>query len=255
MKAGNGSTAVMQRRDEAADSLDDFPTPPWATRALLKHVLGNVGRPTPYVQRTAWEPCCNRGYMAKPLGEQYRRVIATDIADYGWEGQHGLHDFLMPFLPDFCVGGVDDVFANPPFRLAREFIDRGLQVARETVSMIVRSAFLEGIERYEELFYPRPPTLIAQFAERVVMVKGRLLNPSWWYWDDDADDGKGKWKRPTSATAYCWLVWSKLDPAPKGGLSRTMWIPPCRLQLERDGDYPPPPPAPEHAPPRPGAAA
>lgn len=35
----NVSTAVMQRRVEAPDSLDFFPTPPWATRALCEHVL------------------------------------------------------------------------------------------------------------------------------------------------------------------------------------------------------------------------
>lgn len=32
----NRSTAVMQRRVEPLDSLDDFPTPPWATRALCE---------------------------------------------------------------------------------------------------------------------------------------------------------------------------------------------------------------------------
>ena len=35
----NKSHAVMAQRSEAKDSLDDFPTPPWATRALLEHVL------------------------------------------------------------------------------------------------------------------------------------------------------------------------------------------------------------------------
>lgn len=32
----NTSHAVMAQRVEAHDSLDDFPTPPWATRALLE---------------------------------------------------------------------------------------------------------------------------------------------------------------------------------------------------------------------------
>ena len=35
----NLSHAVMAQRHEAKDSLDDFPTPPWATRALLERVL------------------------------------------------------------------------------------------------------------------------------------------------------------------------------------------------------------------------
>jgi hypothetical protein len=32
----NTSHAVMAQRVEPAHSLDDFPTPPWATRALLR---------------------------------------------------------------------------------------------------------------------------------------------------------------------------------------------------------------------------
>jgi hypothetical protein len=34
------SYAVMSNRIEAVDSLDMFPTPPWATRALVKHMHG-----------------------------------------------------------------------------------------------------------------------------------------------------------------------------------------------------------------------
>jgi hypothetical protein len=34
----NTSYAVMAQRIEAQDSLDDFPTPPWA-RALKEHIL------------------------------------------------------------------------------------------------------------------------------------------------------------------------------------------------------------------------
>ena len=36
----NRSSAVMQQRSEPHDSLDDFPTPPWATRALCQHLQG-----------------------------------------------------------------------------------------------------------------------------------------------------------------------------------------------------------------------
>jgi hypothetical protein len=34
----NTSHAVMAQRIEAADSPDDFPTPPWATRGLMEYV-------------------------------------------------------------------------------------------------------------------------------------------------------------------------------------------------------------------------
>ena len=34
----NRTSAVMQSRREPHDSLDDFPTPPWGTRALLERL-------------------------------------------------------------------------------------------------------------------------------------------------------------------------------------------------------------------------
>jgi hypothetical protein len=41
----NTSHAVMAQRAEAKDSLDNFPTPPWATRALIEHVLDAKASP------------------------------------------------------------------------------------------------------------------------------------------------------------------------------------------------------------------
>lgn len=230
--AQNTSHAVMQQRHEAHDSLDDFPTPKFATRAALKYAFPKLSCWRGAKERTVWEPCCNRGYMATPLAEEYGSVRATDIHDYGWSGQQATHDFLMPF----DRGPTTDVVANPPFRLALEFIWRGLDVIPQDglVAMLVRCAFQEGQDRYEKLFQPRPPTLIAQFSERVIMAKGRLLDPSRWYWDGEAK----KWKKPSTATAYCWMIWTHQDAPAPGGAARTVWIPPCRTSLERSGDYP-----------------
>ena len=216
MMAQNVSTAVMQRRVEAHDSLDDFPTPPWATRALMKHVIMPIAGPVS--DQSCWEPACNRGHMARPLAEFFRRVDASDIHDYGYEfdGQQRVVDFLFPFSlsPMQEAQGVDWIITNPPFRLAQQFIERSSQIARHGFAMIVRSAFLEGVGRHRDLFSVNPPSIIAQFTERVVMVKGRL-------------DGKG-----STATAYCWLVW--IDGETE---TRFQWIPPCRRQLERASDY------------------
>lgn len=207
----NTSTAVMQRRVEAHDSLDDFPTPPWATRALLKHVImPAVG---PVSDLTCWEPACNRGHMARPLGEFFRDVQASDIHDYG--NGYWIGDFLYPTsYPNGRFGAPNWIITNPPFRLAQQFIDRSGQIARDGFAMIVRSAFLEGVGRHKELFSKNPPSIIAQFTERVVMVKGRL-------------EPKG-----STATAYCWLVWIDGETD-----TRFQWIPPCRKALERSSDY------------------
>jgi hypothetical protein len=205
----NRSHAVMAQRAEPSDSLDFFPTHPWATRALCEHVL-------PLKGRTVWEPAAGKGDMVRPLREYADIVVASDVHDYG-EGDETFfqHDFLMPYVP-FVVGRAHWIITNPPFRLAEQFITRGLEIAREGVAVLVRSVSVESVGRYENLFSVRPPSIIAQFVERVPMVKGRL--------DKDA----------STATSYAWLVFERL---PSGRPTRFVWIPPCRKKLERPGDY------------------
>lgn len=205
MALQNTSHAVMAQRAEPRDSLDDFPTPPWATRALIEHV---ISRPAPWF--TAWDPACNRGFMARPLREYFGHVFASDIADYG---EHVVSDFLRD---DYIAPRPHWIITNPPFRLAENFIEHALGLAFTGVAMLVRTSFLEGVGRYERLFSKRPPAIIAPFVERVPMVKGRC---------DPA---------ASTATAYCWLVWHVQAAA---AAPRVVWIPPCRKQLEREGDY------------------
>ena len=63
VKTQNKSHAVMAQRHEPTDSLDDFPTPPWATRALVEHVIG-VDEVS---SKKCLVPACGRGYMATAL--------------------------------------------------------------------------------------------------------------------------------------------------------------------------------------------
>lgn len=200
----NRSTAVMQRRIEAHDSLDDFPTPPWATRALCERL-----RYLRLWEMTAREPAANRGHMVKPLRQYFGSVEASDIFDYGAGFQQADYLFGPPPNP------VHWTITNPPFRLAEQFIQRMIETSTVGCAIIVRSAFLEGVGRYQNLFSKTPPALVMQFVERAPMVKGRL--------DKDA----------ASATAYSWLVWN----AGHKGNTTLEWIAPCRKQLEMTGDY------------------
>lgn len=203
----NRSSAVMQQRSEPHSSLDDFPTPPWATRSLCEWI---EGRGYKLCDMTCREPAANRGHMVKALDEYFGTVWASDIHDYG-SGFH-VQDYL--FGEDH-VGFVDWTISNPPFRLAEQFIHQALKNSRLGVAMIVRSAFLEGVGRYRDLFSTTPPDDILQFSERVVMHKGKL-------------SAKG-----STATAYCWLVW-RLAPQDRTSFH---WIAPCRKRLERAEDY------------------
>ena len=202
----NISHAVMAQRHEPKDSPDDFPTPPWATRALLKHVINDQN----FEQMTCLEPACGRGYMSRPLSEQFGRVDSADLIDYGFGD---VRDFLTyPYL----AGSHDWVITNPPFKRAQDFIERAMTVAKSGVAILARTVFLESIGRYEGLFKKNPPTYFAQFTERVPMVKGRLD------------------KKASTATGYAWFVWLKGD-AHEG--TRLVWIPPCRRSLEEPEDY------------------
>lgn len=211
----NTSSAVMQQCRDRDDVLNYFPTPPWATRALCEVLPGGVSR---HLQRV-WEPACGEGHMAMPLGESFGEVIATDIHDYSgtFAAQAGVADFLFDPLLFRQFGPAPDwVITNPPFRLAEQFIRQGLQVCTMGCAFFVRSAFLEGVGRYQSLFSDHPPGWIYQFSERVPLRKGRL------------DRGL------STATSYCWLVFPKSRP------SRTEfhWFAPCRARLERSADCP-----------------
>ncbi len=142
----SGAGAVMASRREPPDALDYFPTPPWATRALFRHVLPAMG-----VEAidNVWEPACGEGHMAEVVAEFVNgQVVASDVFDYGM-GQTPVDFLIEPMLikPDWVI-------TNPPFNLLCEFALRALEIATEGVA------------------------LFAPFVERVPMVKGR--------WDSEA---------------------------------------------------------------------
>jgi hypothetical protein len=214
----SGHTSVMASRKEPPDSLDFFPTPPWATRALCEHVIDIRGK-------TVWEPACGDFAMVNPLREYAQFVVASDVHQYG---RNAVRDFLWPDVADNPALGegqrpkVDWIITNPPFRLAEQFVNRGLELAGIGVAVLVRTVFLESIARYENLFRDRPPMIFAPFVERVPMVKGRLD------------------RNVSTATAYCWLVWYRFDPdhdVEPRERCHVVFIPPCRAKLERDNDY------------------
>jgi len=208
-------------RVEDADSRDYSPTPPWATRALFHYVLPCLGygetfwRGAPF---TVWEPACGEGHIAAVLQEFFWPdcVTATDIHDYSTEGRSppaffGTRDFLES-APDF--GREDWIITNPPFGdRVLPFMRTALDRAGTGVALFLQLRYLEGVERYDEVFRNRPPSLVAPFVERVPLHMGRY-----------EPDG-------STMTAFMWLVWVKgMAPRPP------FWIPPSRKDLTRPDD-------------------
>lgn len=233
MSGPNRSSAVMAQRHEALDSLDDFPTPPWATRAFLEWAKVNLAlAPASKVR----EPAANRGHMVKVLEEVFSEVEASDIHDYS--AGYPLRDFLRDDdMLDNPTERVALTCTNPPFNLAEDFARRGLDTS-DHLALLLRVPWLEGEGRYKRLFVHTPPSDVLFFCERVVMWKGVLLDPDVPILNTKKD-GTQVVEKPTTATAYAWFVWRR-------GANQKCYdfIPPgTRARLTRPGDYPP---VPEH---------
>lgn len=194
-----GARAIMASRIEPPDSLDFFPTPPWATRAFVQHVALPVLGALPDLDAVK-EPACGEGHMAEPLRETFSHVAASDIHPYGY-GE----------VSDFLAAGPDHaaawIFTNPPFNLAADFVRKALGLATRGAAVLVRTQWLHTEERYE-LFGEHPPTVIAYYVERVPMHRGR--------WEPEG----------STATDTCWVCWVH-GAAPRP----PMWIPPGQRKL------------------------
>jgi hypothetical protein len=213
-KSQNTSPAVMQQRASPL-GLDYFPTPPWATRALCQWLLS---RNHFWDDEIVIDPAAGGGHMATVLREYFGVVVESDVVQYPGTS-YGLGDFTDPEYCGFLsLQRPAWVITNPPFTLAEQFVFNALRITHGGVALLVRTAFLEGVKRHENIFSCVPPTHVLQFAERVPMHQGRL-------------DPKG-----STATAYCWAVWIKTEMAYRS--TRLEWLAPCRKRLERDGDYP-----------------
>lgn len=213
MTRPSGFSSVMAQRREPPDSLDFFPTPPWATRALVEHVLKPLGFDPCW--SSAYDPCCGEGHMSETLRESFGRVDASDVFDYG----RGFR--VADVLADDAFDGdvCDLLITNPPFNVAAEIAARAHGCNRfEAVFLLLRTVWLEGGERYRRIFEFYPPTVFAPFVERVPMIKGRY-HP-----------------KARSATSYAWFGWLG-EKWPVGRPNRAItFIPPCRRQLETKAD-------------------
>lgn len=201
----------IQTRNNDAKSIEDFPTPPWATRAMIDHSL-----PEDLSEFTCWEPCANRGYMVNVLRENFGTVIGSDIADYG--AGFPLIDFLTGATPMDHGMPVDYIITNPPFNLSLQFYERWLEMDVPKLYMLLRTNWVEGIGRYKKIFSDGKLVRMIQYAERVPILEGRL-------------DKDGVTQMP-----YAWFAFDKEKS--KYQQTRIAWIPPCRKDYDYETDWP-----------------
>ena len=148
------------------------------------------------ISPTVWECACGGGHLVDALHNMGYGVFYTDIVDYGYPDTI-LHDFFgeLPFdSPDKKVNM--DIITNPPYSMAKEFIEKALDVVSDNqkVIMLLKLTFLESKKR-RELFEKYPPKYIYVSSSRLQCAKNGDF--------ETYKNGTG------TAIAYAWFVWEK----------------------------------------------
>lgn len=172
----NGAVMPAAKRTADIGGADFFPTPAWATRALL--AVESFDGPI-------WEPAAGDGAMARVLIAAGYDVTASDLFDRGY-GETGVN-----FLTE--DRRFPTIITNPPYNAAEGFIDAALRQATGRVAMLLRLAFLEGVSRQKTLFSVNPPSRVWAFSERCTfapagssITTGGTTAYAWFIWDRNA---------------------------------------------------------------------
>lgn len=167
------------------DGPDFYPTPTWATYALMENekFTGDI-----------WESACGDGAMSEVLAH-YNNVRSSDLYDRGY-GESGI-DFRC------TQSSCDNVVTNPPFHSAEEFVHSATKLADRKFALLLRLAFLEGVSRQNTIFSKIPPSRVHVFSERITFYP------------------KGAKIKGSGTTAYAWFIWDK----DHFGTTELKWLP------------------------------
>ncbi|NCB78547.1 MAG: hypothetical protein EOM41_00845 [Bacilli bacterium] len=176
------------KRDKSKSYCDLYNTPEVALDKLFAHPSVGIN-----INSRFLEPCCGKGVITEYLKKQQKiedyNIWSMDIVDHGYDQLDSTEDFLALDVDAFC----DDIFVepeyiitNPPYKLAKEFVLKGLKVAKEQYHLL-RLSFLEGKSRYEELFALGHLKGVYVFTSRITCSEGIEEIPT------------------ANSVTYCWL--------------------------------------------------
>ena len=185
---GNGNSlfkclGASNHTDKERERNDYYATDPVAIDKLL--TVFNMPKDT-----RIWEPCCGEGHLASRLEARGYSVYASDLIDRGY-GEGGIDFLKVERTVCNCI------LTNPPYKYALEMVLHSLNILPKggLCLMFLKTTFLEGKKRKQQLFDKYPPKYVFQFSERVLCAKnGRF---------EEMIAGGG------SAVAYAWFVWEK----------------------------------------------
>ena len=180
--AGTNLAGMSTTRERVED--DYYATPYEATKMLLDEVK---------FEGDFLEPCVGGGHIAGIINQYYNtEIFGSDLVDRGYP-----KTLVADFLTYDFDKKFDNIITNPPYSLAQEFLEKGMEVINDDgkIAMFLKIQFLEGAKR-KEMFLKYPPKYVYVFSKR--------QNP----WRNGSQvDEKGKpW---ASTMCFAWFIWEK----------------------------------------------
>jgi len=155
----------------------------YATNPIaLKLFLSKFGSK---LNKNVWECACGQGHLSKELAREGYNVYSSDLIDRGFGDTKNFLQSTKSFK--------GDILTNPPFKLAEQFIEKGMELIPNGNHLILflKIQFLEGQRRYK-LFKKFPPKYVYVHSSRQQCSK-------------DAD-----FEHLNATTQfYAWYVWEK----------------------------------------------
>lgn len=146
-----------------------------------------------------WEPACGEGHLTNRLRALGYKVVSSDLVNRMGEAQY-VWDFFKQKEMLHCItldmmfeNRCKHIITNPPYKYALEFVLHSLKLLPKggMAAFLLKTTFLEGQKRFEELFSKYPPKEILQFVRRIVCAKN------------------GNFDGAPGALSYAWFIWEK----------------------------------------------
>lgn len=180
----NGSNIAGGNPEKGRVDNDYYATNPETTKQFLDIIDSEYD----FNGKTILEPAAGAGHISTVLKDRYNSAVTSrDLIDRGVNWIETGVDFLNSDSEE----KYDFIMTNPPFSLAKQFIDKSLQ--KSDVSFIfAKIQFLEGIKR-KEWFKEIPLKYVYVYSNRA----------SIWRNGKDRDDNGKKW---ASTMTFAWYV-------------------------------------------------
>lgn len=169
--------------EKERETNDYYATDPHSLEIFLEKIKNDEIK----LHSKIWECACGEGHLSEVLKNKGYDVFSSDLIYRGY----GLGN--IDFLKTTNIDIKSDILTNPPYKFAKEFVEKALEIQANGyyTIMFLKIQFLEGQGR-KELFKKYPPKYIyVNSARQTCYINGDMS------------------KKMSSASCYCWFIWEK----------------------------------------------